>query len=288
MYFSSFTSIALLLSAVSALPVPRATAPKGWADNYLESYDTYHTRYVALQCQTKHNTAFFDSCCHPLLATESLASRPAQCSPSGAAQASATVNTSVDSDTDDDDGDCDEDDEDTTSAPVASSTSAPVASSAPAPVVSSASAPVVPSTHAAATTQPATTTKPQATTKAAPTTAAQATPTHATSSSAVQSGGFATFFYQNGVAGACGTVHKDTDLIAAIDADRYGNTGARSSLCGKQVQITNTKNGKSVTVTIADACPTCENSNSIDLSKTAFERIATDEEGMVPITWSFL
>jgi hypothetical protein len=26
----------------------------------------------------------------------------------------------------------------------------------------------------------------------------------------------ATFFFQNGVAGACGTVHKDSDLIAAI------------------------------------------------------------------------
>jgi hypothetical protein len=266
-----FSVLALLaLSAVQALPVPRATAPKGWATNYLEDYDTYHTRYVALGCQGKHNTPFFDSCCHPLLATESIASRPAQCNPSGA----ATVNPPADPSSEDDEDDCDEDDEDDSSA------------SSSAPVPSPTSAPHVSSTHAAATTQPAPT-KPQSTPKPSPT-VAQAAPTHAAASSDVQSGGFATFFYQNGVAGACGTVHKDSDLVAAIDADRYGNTGERSSLCGKQVQITNTKNGKSVTVTIADACPTCENSNSIDLSTAAFQKIATTEEGMVPIKWSFL
>jgi len=104
----------------------------------------------------------------------------------------------------------------------------------------------------------------------------------------VNTGGFATFFYQNGVAGACGTVHGDNDMIAAIDGDRYGDLAARSALCGKQVKLTNTKNGKSVTVTIADACPTCDNSNSIDLSKGAFEQIATVDEGIVPITWSFV
>lgn len=28
-----------------------------------------------------------------------------------------------------------------------------------------------------------------------------------------------------------------------VDADRYGNTGVKSGLCGKQVSITNTENG---------------------------------------------
>lgn len=31
----------------------------------------------------------------------------------------------------------------------------------------------------------------------------------------------ATFFYQNGVAGACGTVHSDYDMIAAIGQSRF-------------------------------------------------------------------
>jgi len=72
-----------------------------------------------------------------------------------------------------------------------------------------------------------------------------------------------------------------------MDKDRYGDLGAKSSLCGKRVKITNTKNNKSVTVVVADACPTCENGNSIDLSRGAFKQIATEEEGMVPIAWSF-
>jgi len=73
-----------------------------------------------------------------------------------------------------------------------------------------------------------------------------------------------------------------------MDQGRYGDSGAKSSLCGKQVKITNTNNGKTVTVTVADDCPTCLNDNSIDLSVGAFTQIATEEEGMVPISWEFL
>jgi rare lipoprotein A (peptidoglycan hydrolase) len=55
------------------------------------------------------------------------------------------------------------------------------------------------------------------------------------------------------------------------------------------VLITNTNNGKSVTCTIADACPTCDNSNSIDMSTGAFDQIATRQEGLVPSeSWSFI
>jgi rare lipoprotein A (peptidoglycan hydrolase) len=61
-----------------------------------------------------------------------------------------------------------------------------------------------------------------------------------------------------------------------------------SSLCGKQVKITNTANQKTVTVTIEDACPTCENNNSIDLSVAAFKAIADLATGEVPISWSFV
>jgi rare lipoprotein A (peptidoglycan hydrolase) len=83
-------------------------------------------------------------------------------------------------------------------------------------------------------------------------------------------------------------VHADTDYICAIDQNRYGNSGNSSPLCGKQVKITNTQNGKTVTVTVADDCPTCENSNSIDLSVSAFEAIASLSEGVAPIAWSFV
>jgi rare lipoprotein A (peptidoglycan hydrolase) len=73
-----------------------------------------------------------------------------------------------------------------------------------------------------------------------------------------------------------------------MDQARYGNSGNASPLCGQQVKITNNNNGNTVTVTVADDCPTCENSNSIDLSVAAFEALDALSVGEVPITWEFL
>jgi rare lipoprotein A (peptidoglycan hydrolase) len=68
----------------------------------------------------------------------------------------------------------------------------------------------------------------------------------------------------------------------------YGDTGKQSQFCGRQIEIHNTNNGKSVVATVADACPTCNNQNSLDLSVGAFEQIATQAEGLVPIKWKFV
>jgi expansin (peptidoglycan-binding protein) len=103
----------------------------------------------------------------------------------------------------------------------------------------------------------------------------------------VHAGGQATFFYQGGAAGACGQVHSDNDFICAMDKDLYGDMGNSAPICGKQVIITNTQNGKTVTVTVADECPTCLNSNSIDLSVAAFQQIADESQGVVPISWVY-
>lgn len=59
-------------------------------------------------------------------------------------------------------------------------------------------------------------------------------------------------------------------------------------ICGKSVHITNTANGESVTVVVADECPTCINLNSIDLSVTAFKTIGNQSEGVLPIVWEFV
>jgi rare lipoprotein A (peptidoglycan hydrolase) len=219
---------------------------------------------MALSCNTEHGTTFFDQCCHPLLAGESLSSLPAQCDPAN---------------NEEDLPFCDEVGTDSTTA------AAPAATTTPEPKVASTPAAAAP--KQAPTTSAKAAPAPSPAAKAAPAPAPKAAPAPAPDSS-VNTGGFATFFYQNGVAGACGTVHSDSALIAAIDADRYGNTGEQSSLCGKQVKITNTQNQKSVTVTIADACPTCDNSNSIDLSTGAFQQIATFDQGIVPISWEFV
>ncbi|KAF8447726.1 hypothetical protein L210DRAFT_3527039 [Boletus edulis BED1] len=74
-----------------------------------------------------------------------------------------------------------------------------------------------------------------------------------------------------------------------MDQVRFGTSGPASTLCGRQVQITNLNNGWTATVTIADDCPTCQNSNSIDLSVGAFQALQPDlSVGEFPISWSYL
>jgi len=103
-------------------------------------------------------------------------------------------------------------------------------------------------------------------------------------------GGYATFFYQGGNAGECGTVHSDSEYGIAIDANGWWSnyqSSSSSPYCGKQITITNSNNGKSVTATVWDVCPTCVSNNSLDLSVAAFNAIASEGDGMVPITWQW-
>lgn len=77
--------------------------------------------------------------------------------------------------------------------------------------------------------------------------------------------GKATFYFQGGikdappVAGSCGQVHADSDLVVAAPP------GVVPASCGKTVMITNTGlgNGAGTTVsaTIADLCPSCDPSH---------------------------
>jgi hypothetical protein len=287
----SILSIALVAaSSVSGLIIPRhrnvnvlARAEPGTYDaGYLEGYEGYHARYIAIGCNEKHNTTFFDTCCHPLLATETLkADRPAECAPSAASLASASSALPTTTIKPDSNGNNCEDPADTTTTPTPKATPTPEAS---------------PKQHH--TPKNATVTESSTHTSSAPETKATSKSSSKSSSSSgsgsssalsgtVQSGGVATFFTQNGVAGACGTVHSDSDFICAIDQQRYGNSGGKSKLCGMSIRIVNTNNGKSVTCQIADDCPTCKNENSVDLSVGAFTAIATQAEGEVPIQWSF-
>lgn len=135
-----------------------------------------------------------------------------------------------------------------------------------------------------------------------------------TSTSQVYSNSFATYFTQGGVAGNCGAgkfnihsnlelflssnlytnsllyfsyellVSLDTDLVIAVDSSLYNN-GAN---CGRYIKVTRVSNGAQVTAKVADSCPTCPTSNSLDLSVAAFNKIATEEEGMVAITWQYI
>lgn len=73
-------------SAVSGHVIRHRGPPKGWETGILQvhsplvlytliiflifplqNYTLYHQRYLQYGCETKHNTTFFDNCCHPLL-----------------------------------------------------------------------------------------------------------------------------------------------------------------------------------------------------------------------------
>ena len=86
-----------------------------------------------------------------------------------------------------------------------------------------------------------------------------------------------TWYTQDDEAGACGTVHSDSDLIAALDADTYGDVDSVSPYCGKTIRVT--WQDKSVDVLVADACPSCANAASVDLSKGAFQVLAPLDQG---------
>ena len=86
-----------------------------------------------------------------------------------------------------------------------------------------------------------------------------------------------TWYTQNGNYGACGNKHSDDDFIAALDYRTYGNLSAKSKYCGQKIRVS--WQGKSVDVTVEDACPTCVNSASVDLSTAAFKALAPLEVG---------
>ncbi|GAA5871503.1 hypothetical protein JCM1840_002913 [Sporobolomyces johnsonii] len=115
--------------------------------------------------------------------------------------------------------------------------------------------------------------------------AASSTTTTTSSAATATYTGQATFFYQNGVAGACGNVNSDETPIVALDSRLYGNTNAVSKYCGKSLTITNTANNQSVIATVADACPTCASKYSLDLSTGAFDQIGEEVTGVLEVVW---
>ncbi|KAF8873837.1 RlpA-like double-psi beta-barrel-protein domain-containing protein-containing protein [Infundibulicybe gibba] len=139
-----------------------------------------------------------------------------------------------------------------------------------------------PTTSQAPAPQPTTTQAPQPTSEAP-----ASKPSTPLAARALVTGGVATSYKQNGNFGACGAIHRDDELIAAVEKGRYGNIRARSTLCGKKVKITNTANKKSVTAIIVDACSTCQK-NSFDLSPGAFQKIAAPGQGRANIEWSLV
>lgn len=345
MFIKSAAILVALAGSVAALPVkrqditttassyvPKAT-PAGYASGYLEDYQVYHQRYLAIKCQDHRNAThkddFFLDCCSPLLATENITeARPAYCIPSNetlSAVESQYVATSTDSLAEEEF--CDEatsvvqavssiEATATESLSVVTLTETATGSSATAAYTlnvlqaavtstsssyeaestSSSEEWVAPSTSEEATSTstsewvaPTTSAYVEPTTEAyvAPSTSEAPATTQAASSGNWIGNAYATYFYQNGNAGACGVYNSDSAYIVAIPSSYYGNYGSASSNCGRWINIKRTDTGATVSAQVADVCPTCTTGTSIDLSYGAFTAIASTSEGMVPVEWQW-
>lgn len=226
-----------------------------------------------------------------MLATENLKDdRAPDCAPSAAALASASAAyaTSTISPGGSDDGDCD--DEPAALSPTPASTpkkpKGNIAKGSPAPSSTPDSTPkgYTPKESPAS---PSSSDKPEPSSGNPTASSSPPAPTSDSSSLSsgglgdivrqVFSGGIATFYTQNGVKGACGQVHSDDDIIAALQTSQY----AGGKHCGQYIQVLNKHTKATKRVLVADECPTCDSSTSVDFSKGAFKALGgTVEEGI--------
>ncbi|KAJ1910700.1 hypothetical protein IWQ60_010515 [Tieghemiomyces parasiticus] len=99
--------------------------------------------------------------------------------------------------------------------------------------------------------------------------------------------GDGTYYSPSVGTGACGWDNTDEEFVAALNADQFGSPANpnASPFCGRNITVTGPKG--SVNATIVDKCPVCHQGD-IDLSPTAFDQIADQAEGRVPISWTFV
>lgn len=91
--------------------------------------------------------------------------------------------------------------------------------------------------------------------------------------------GEATYYDANGT-GACGFPASNDFMVAAINDEQYSKAN-----CGRCIEVTG-PNGK-VVVRIVDKCPGCS-FGDVDLSQTAFGKIAKLSAGRIDIKWHFV
>ena len=91
--------------------------------------------------------------------------------------------------------------------------------------------------------------------------------------------GVATFYDATG-AGNCSYPASPQDLdVVAMNTAQYDN----SNICGTCIKVEGPK--ATITVRVVDQCPGC-GVNHIDLSESAFAKIAEPIAGKVPVTWT--
>ncbi|OMJ10521.1 Papain inhibitor [Smittium culicis] len=102
--------------------------------------------------------------------------------------------------------------------------------------------------------------------------------------------GSGTYYDPSVGAGSCGSVHKATELVAALNINQFEATSNpnNSPSCGKCAVVRSKSEGSGeVKVRITDMCPGCKKWG-LDLSPAAFKKIAREDKGRVEIEWEFV
>ncbi|KAI9262087.1 RlpA-like double-psi beta-barrel-protein domain-containing protein-containing protein, partial [Sporodiniella umbellata] len=86
--------------------------------------------------------------------------------------------------------------------------------------------------------------------------------------------------------GSCGWDNSSSDMIVALNHEQMGNgeNSNKNPKCGKYINVKG-PNG-SVRVKVVDTCPGCS-SGDLDLSPSAFAKIAKLDQGRVSVSWSW-
>ena len=91
--------------------------------------------------------------------------------------------------------------------------------------------------------------------------------------------GLITFYDATG-AGNCSFDASPNDLdVAAINIGQYQN----SAMCGACAEVEGPLG--TLRVRIVDSCPDCPDKGHLDLSRSAFAKIANPVDGRVPVRW---
>ncbi|KAJ2872978.1 hypothetical protein FB639_004270 [Coemansia asiatica] len=78
--------------------------------------------------------------------------------------------------------------------------------------------------------------------------------------------------------------YTESDMVAALNKEQYGDTSSVSEYCNKCAMVTGDKG--TAKVKIIDACETCAY-GALDVSKSAYDKITSDNADVIKITWTW-
>lgn len=96
-------------------------------------------------------------------------------------------------------------------------------------------------------------------------------------------------YYTDKGYGACGTpIDATSQDLVAVPASWWTSANPNNDPLCKGISVEVSYQGKTIRVPVKDKCPSCDRTH-IDLSKTAFQKLAPLDKGVINgITWKFV